>query len=125
MGCVKSIEEVKTCTISIKSGTRKGKPCDRVLKDGLCPYHNSTKKKVISQQLRSEVWRKHVGAEKGKTICPICKETPIFMDKFSAGHVVAEAQGGELTVENLRPICTHCNSRMGTHQMDVSNLVYV
>jgi hypothetical protein len=30
------------------------------------------------------------------------------------GHVLPESKGGTLDVENLRPICSSCNSSMGS-----------
>ena len=40
------------------------------------------------------------------------------MLNFSCGHVIAEANGGELKLNNLKPICMSCNSSMGTQNMD-------
>ena len=37
---------------------------------------------------------------------------------FNCGHIIAEANGGELIVSNLKPICQNCNSSMGTKNMD-------
>lgn len=41
---------------------------------------------------------------------------------FNCGHIIAEANGGEVTVSktvsNLKPICQNCNSSMGTKNMD-------
>lgn len=39
------------------------------------------------------------------------------MRKFECGHVVAEALGGQSTIENLRPICKDCNLSMGTKNL--------
>lgn len=32
-------------------------------------------------------------------------------------HVVAEARGGGLSIDNLRPVCKHCNWAMQTKNM--------
>ena len=37
---------------------------------------------------------------------------------FHCGHIIAESKGGELSVNNLKPICQSCNSSMGTQNMD-------
>lgn len=37
---------------------------------------------------------------------------------FHCGHVISEKNNGEITVDNLRPICQNCNSSMGTTDMD-------
>ena len=36
---------------------------------------------------------------------------------FNCGHIVAEANGGDTIVSNLKPICQNCNSSMGTKNM--------
>jgi hypothetical protein len=40
------------------------------------------------------------------------------MNSFQCGHVIAEANGGVIHVDNLRPICSICNQSMGTENMD-------
>ena len=37
---------------------------------------------------------------------------------FNCGHIIAEVNGGETNVSNLRPICQNCNSSMGITNMD-------
>jgi 5-methylcytosine-specific restriction endonuclease McrA len=37
---------------------------------------------------------------------------------FVVGHIVSIKNGGETSLENLLPICTLCNSSMGTMNMD-------
>jgi len=37
---------------------------------------------------------------------------------FNCGHIIAEVNGGELIVSNLKPFCQNCNSSMGTKNMD-------
>ena len=36
---------------------------------------------------------------------------------FACGYVISEHMGGTLDVDNLRPVCTTCNSSMGTRNM--------
>ncbi len=76
------------------------------------------RKKNIPVALKRKVWSKWIGENIGKTKCPCCKLTDITQLNFSCGHIDAEANGGSLTVENLRPICTSCNSSMGTQNMN-------
>ena len=47
-----------------------------------------------------------------------CKEKKIDVANFHCGHVIAETKGGDLTIKNLRPICSACNSAMGTRSMN-------
>jgi 5-methylcytosine-specific restriction endonuclease McrA len=42
----------------------------------------------------------------------------ISMNNFECGHVLAEAKGGQLSVENLRPICGGCNRSMGSENLE-------
>ena len=37
---------------------------------------------------------------------------------FNCGHIIAEANGGETIVSNLKPKCQNCNSSMGTKNME-------
>ncbi len=77
-----------------------------------------TPKSTIPKVVRSQVWDKWIGADIGRTKCYVCRMN--IIDKggnFHCGHVIAESNGGELKVENLRPICGSCNSSMGTQDM--------
>ncbi len=76
------------------------------------------RKKNIPVALKRKVWSRWIGEEIGKTKCFCCKLTEITQLNFSCGHIVAEANGGSLNIENLRPICTSCNSSMGTQNMN-------
>ncbi len=40
------------------------------------------------------------------------------MLNFVCGHIIAEANGGELKLDNLKPICVSCNSSMGVQNMN-------
>jgi len=75
-------------------------------------------KKTISATLKRLVWNTNIGEEIGKTKCLCCKSTDITQMSFHCGHVVAEINGGELIVSNLKPICQNCNSSMGTKNMN-------
>ena len=76
------------------------------------------KKKPIPVALKRKVWAKWMGEDMGKAKCLCCKLTDITQLNFHCGHIVAEAVGGELKVDNLKPICQSCNSSMGTTNMD-------
>ena len=76
------------------------------------------KKKPIPVALKRKVWNKWVGEDTGKAKCMCCQLTDITQLSFHCGHIVAEAAGGELKVDNLKPICQSCNSSMGTTNMD-------
>jgi 5-methylcytosine-specific restriction endonuclease McrA len=59
----------------------------------------------------------YMGSGAGDGPCVCCKTKLISTFDFVCGHVKAEANGGETTVDNLRPICASCNSSMGTMNM--------
>jgi hypothetical protein len=80
--------------------------------------NDKPKKKTIPLSLKRSVWNKHIGEEIGKAVCLCCKITCITQMSFSCGHVIAEYNGGELKLENLKPICVSCNSSMGTQNMN-------
>jgi 5-methylcytosine-specific restriction endonuclease McrA len=82
------------------------------------PMKTIKPKKKISATLKRLVWNTNIGEEIGKTKCLCCKSTDITQMSFHCGHVVAEANGGELIVSNLKPICQNCNSSMGTKNMN-------
>jgi len=76
-----------------------------------------TKKKPISATMKRLVWNKWIGEEIGKAKCLCCNLTAITQLSFNCGHIIAEFNGGETTVSNLKPICQNCNSSMGTKNM--------
>jgi len=76
------------------------------------------KKKHISATLKRLVWNTHIGEDIGKHKCMCCYTTYITQLSFHCGHIVAEANGGDAVVSNLKPICQNCNSSMGTKNMD-------
>ena len=76
------------------------------------------KKKTIPSTIKKLVWNTNVGESIGKTKCTCCKSTDITQMSFNCGHVIAEANGGETIVSNLKPICQNCNSSMGTKNMN-------
>ena len=69
----------------------------------------------ISKQLKRELWSKYCG-EKTNDDCWCCKKT-IDILTYHAGHILAEANGGQVSLDNLRPICGDCNVAMGTENM--------
>jgi hypothetical protein len=54
-----------------------------------------------------------------------CKVNEITQMNFACGHVESEHNGGVPTAENLRPICTTCNSSMGVRNMRVYKITRI
>lgn len=75
-------------------------------------------KKSIPIAVKRLVWNKYIGEDIGKSKCYCCKLSYITQLSFHCGHVVAEKNGGDINVDNLRPICQSCNSSMGINNMD-------
>lgn len=75
------------------------------------------KKKSISSSKKTDVWNSYVGEAIGKTLCKCCNRKEISSRNFHVGHILAEANGGNLDISNLRPICASCNLSMGTENM--------
>ena len=73
--------------------------------------------KQIPKNIKSMVWNKYIGREKGIGKCYVCKGE-LDAKHFEAGHIIARANGGENSVENLRPICSLCNKSIGSKNMD-------
>lgn len=76
------------------------------------------KKKSIPKVVKDLAWNKWVGEDVARTKCMCCGVNEIKMSSFHCGHVIAEANGGSMTVENLRPICAACNLSMKTENLD-------
>ena len=76
------------------------------------------KKKPIPPIVKRNVWNKYIGEDIGKAKCTCCKLVDITQLSFHCGHIIAEAKGGELKMDNLKPICQSCNSSMGTMNMN-------
>ena len=79
----------------------------------------SNRKKTIPKAVKDACWDKYFGPFYGTHLCYCCKKKTISKSSFHAGHVIAEANGGQPTIANLRPICATCNSSMGTKNMDI------
>jgi 5-methylcytosine-specific restriction endonuclease McrA len=72
-------------------------------------------KAKIPKALREEVWRtyNHYRYEAKCNVHWCTNKITVF--DFEVGHNIPESKGGGLTIQNLRPICSRCNSSMGNH----------
>ena len=77
----------------------------------------SSRKKAIPKVVRQNVWNTYMGEYSGKGYCFCCNYTELTSFQFECGHVVSEYNGGDVNVENLRPICSLCNKSMGKKNM--------
>jgi len=74
------------------------------------------KKKDIPEWLRIDVWETQFD-NRLEAKCPCCSRRDISKESFSAGHIVPESCGGDMSLNNLMAICKECNTRMGTHHL--------
>jgi len=81
------------------------------------PPKKRAKKEKIPATLKNILWHKYF--ETSLTgLCQCCKVELISKAIFDAGHIISEANGGKVVLENLKPICKLCNSSMGKTNMD-------
>lgn len=75
---------------------------------------------------RMAVWNTYIGATVGECLCPLCEQQTIRQgdSSWECAHVVAEAHGGKLTLDNLRVICVTCNRSLGTLSLNQSTDFY-
>lgn len=81
-------------------------------------------KKKIGIQRKREVWNTHIGVDKGQTKCWCCKQETLDQGGgWEAGHWISTAnllkdgKEDDISVSNLRPICSTCNKSMGSQNM--------
>lgn len=77
---------------------------------------SAKKKKTIPKVLKNSVWDKYIGQDKGIGNCFSCQAN-IDSKHFECGHIISEQEGGDITLDNLRPVCGLCNKSMGTVNM--------
>jgi hypothetical protein len=70
------------------------------------------RKRTIPKALKEAVWVRDNGRKfEAKCATSWCKNMVTVYD-FQAGHDIPESKGGELTLDNLYPICQRCNLSM-------------
>ena len=89
-------------------------------KERVRPSHSSRYiKSRIPSQTRTATWKKYYGTNTSAP-CPLyhlCNVT-LYRDMkngWQCGHIISEKNGGNLHVDNLRPICQGCNCSMGSN----------
>lgn len=76
-------------------------------------------RKPIPKHIRDGVWTKYHGNKK-LGICYCCgKEINRYGGSWHCSHVRAHSKDGDLSIDNLRPCCRHCNLSMGDQNMYV------
>ena len=74
-------------------------------------------KEKIPVSVKNTLWSLHFpNVLEGK--CKCCQTETITRNNFDCGHIISEKNGGEIKLENLKPICRACNSSMGVMNMN-------
>ena len=94
---------------------RELKSDNKEFKDNKDNKDNRILKRSIPAPVRSGVWRKYIG-DSMDGACYSCNK-PLSYENWQAGHILAFANGGKETIENLRPLCAQCNTSMGSMHM--------
>jgi hypothetical protein len=76
------------------------------------------KKEKIPATVRKIVWNTYIGKDNSVGKCLCCNAEDISSTNFECGHIKSEKNGGEVNIDNLRPICGHCNKSIGGNNMD-------
>ena len=85
-----------------------------ILDNNIKPKHiYKNKKKRITAKLKSEVWEKYCGDKKSNYCFYKDCSYIIKHDDYSCGHIISEYNGGETTINNLKPMCANCNYKLG------------
>ena len=66
---------------------------------------------------KQEIWKHYIGISIGETKCMCCSLNNINTFNFHNGRIIAKSKGGDMSKENLRPICLQCNLSMGNENM--------
>lgn len=74
--------------------------------------------KSIPATVRNIVWATYIGKNKSSDKCFVCNNESITKANFECGHIISRNNGGSITVENLRPLCSMCNKSIGKNNVD-------
>jgi hypothetical protein len=106
----KAVKEPKAKAVK---AVKKPKPSKKEDPDAI-----HVKRKKIPKHIKTLIWNKYMGVEIAQADCVSCRSVKITNRSFHCGHVIAESKGGDLNINNLRPICEACNGSMGTRSMN-------
>ena len=70
------------------------------------------KKKPIPKAVREQVWLVNMGKYYEKKCYINWCNNKINVFDYHVGHDIPESKGGDLNIDNLKPICSRCNLSM-------------
>jgi 5-methylcytosine-specific restriction endonuclease McrA len=73
------------------------------------------KKRPVPKWMRIGLWETYFG-DNPLGMCYCCKE-PFSIKNMQAGHTLSAQEGGDISLENLRPVCGGCNYSMRTRKL--------
>lgn len=73
------------------------------------------KKQAIPKKTRDAVWEKYHG-NNDVGVCYCCGKN-VTRDCWQAAHIISDSTGGQVTVDNLRVNCSHCNLSCGNQNL--------
>ena len=76
-----------------------------------------SRKESIPIAVRNATWNKYIGRGLAEGECYVGCGNKIHFSDYECGHIQAEAEGGRVHLDNLRPICSKCNKSIGTRNM--------
>ncbi len=80
------------------------------------------KRKAIPKAIKEQVWIKWCGKNFESKCKVVWCRNKIDVYNWEAGHNIPHSKGGDMTVDNLRPICSRCNKSMSdTYTIDEWN----
>lgn len=63
------------------------------------------------------MWERYIGKQHETFHCLVCKAAEIKSIKYDVADVQPIVMGGDISISKLRPVCAHCNRRMGAMHM--------
>jgi hypothetical protein len=107
---LQNIEEINKVKENKKNGKTKTKKSKK-------PKKPKKTKQTIPEAVRLKVWSTYIGINQAEGKCFCCRDQTIHITHFQCGHIMSEHAGGQITIQNLRPICKKCNCSMGVNNM--------
>ena len=83
---------------------------------------SKSKSHRIPSALRSKVWL-NCNGKCYESNCYCCSKQ-INITNFHCGHIISRKDNGPTNEDNLRPICSDCNSSMGSQNMETFKNVF-
>ena len=120
---IKFLENYNNTYLKTKVESKSITIIDTKIKPQIQKKKKNTKEKIPSA-VRKIVWNTYIGSDNLRGKCLCCNFEDITQNNFECGHIKSEKNGGEVNVENLRPICSSCNKSISSNDMDTFMIRY-